>query len=419
MLRSNRFMFPAVARSVVAALAAALLIFHAPIHAQDAATEVRALWVVRTTLTSPAAIGAMVAAAKAGGFNTLLVQIRGRGDAYFQHGLEPRPPSLDAQPAFDPLATTIERAHEVGLQVHAWVNVNLVAGVNELPSPRGHIVYRHPEWLMVPKALAADLAGVDPRSPGYLGSLARYVRGQANEVEGLYLSPVSPGAAEYTTAVVRDVAERYAVDGIHLDYIRYPRDDFDYGRETLLAYRASFGPELSPADRRRYDARAEAGEPLIYTQAFPERWRAFRAARLTALVTSLRHTLKTVRPAALVSVAVVPDAQEAATRRLQDWRHWLDRGLVDVVCPMAYTADAAVFASQIALARQIAGTHPLWAGIGAYRLTRDQIVDNVQTARRLGVGGVILFSYDSLADPAHGPGYLSQVGRAAFPGGTE
>jgi hypothetical protein len=86
---------------------------------------------------------------------------------------------------------------------------------------------------------------------------------------------------------------------------------------------------------------------------------------------------------------------------------------------MAYTADAAVFASQIALARQIAGTHPLWAGIGAYRLTRDQIVDNVQTARRLGVGGVILFSYDSLADPAHGPGYLSQVGRAAFPGGTE
>src|SRR5258705_267851 len=141
----------------------------------------------------------------------------------------------------------------------------------------------------VPRALATDLAGMDPRSPGYLGRLARYVRGQSNEIEGLYLSPVSAGAVEYTTAVVRDIAERYAVDGMHLDYIRYPRDDFDYGQDTLGAFRASFGPELAAADRRRYDARMAAGEPLIYTQAFPERWRTFRAARLTALGTSLRH----------------------------------------------------------------------------------------------------------------------------------
>jgi uncharacterized lipoprotein YddW (UPF0748 family) len=99
---------------------------------------------------------------------------------------------------------------------------------------------------------------------------------------------------------------------------------------------------------------------------------------------------------------------------LQDWRAWVDTGLVDVVCPMAYTTDPAVFAAQIAAARQIAGAHPLWAGIGAYRLSSAQIVENVQAARRLGVGGIILFSYDSLADSAHGPGYVAQVGRAAF-----
>ena len=43
-----------------------------------------------------------------------------------------------------------------------------------------------------------------------------------------------------------------------------------------------------------------------------------------------------------------------------------------------------------------------------------QIVENVQAARRSGVGGIILFSYDALADATHGPGYVSQVGRAAF-----
>ena len=62
----------------------------------------------------------------------------------------------------------------------------------------------------------------------------------------------------------------------------------------------------------------------------------------------------------------------------------------------------------------LAGTHPLWAGIGAYRLSPSQIVENVQAARRLGVTGMILFSYDSLTGPTRGPEYLSQVGRAAF-----
>ena len=99
----------------------------------------------------------MISSAKAGGFNTLLVQIRGRGDAYFQGGSEPRPAALAAQPSFDPLELTITRAHEVGLQVHAWVNVNLIASVNLPPADRGHVMHRHPEWLMVPRALAPEL----------------------------------------------------------------------------------------------------------------------------------------------------------------------------------------------------------------------------------------------------------------------
>jgi len=401
----------AALRRAIAAIAASLILTIPPAHAQD---EVRALWVVRTTLTSPTAIATMVAAAKNGGFNTLLVQVRGRGDAYFQQGIEPRPASLAAQPAFDPLATTIARAHEAGLQVHAWINVNLIASAADLPAAREHVIYRHPEWLMVPRALADELSNVDPRSPGYIGRLARYARAQSAEVEGLYLSPVSPESVTYTTSVVRDIARRYEVDGVHLDYIRYPTSDFDYSHDTLAAFRGSVTPDLGAADQHRYDARAAAGEPLVYTQAFPERWRAFRAARLTTLLTSLRAGVRSVRPAAIVSVAVIPDPHEAVTHRLQDWRGWLDTGLIDVICPMAYTTDAGIFASQIAAAKQVTGSHPLWAGIGAFRLSAEQIVGNAQTARRLGVGGIILFSYDSLADSSHGPGYVSQVGRAAF-----
>src|SRR5712692_1383076 len=67
--------------------------------------EVRALWVVRTTLTSPEKIRKMVETAAAAGFNTLVVQVRGRGDAYYRSRWEPRAVELkDQPPDFDPLA---------------------------------------------------------------------------------------------------------------------------------------------------------------------------------------------------------------------------------------------------------------------------------------------------------------------------
>src|SRR5262249_9766377 len=145
-----RYMTQIVARraaGVVAAAFAVAAIATARAYARD---EVRALWVVRTSLTSPQAIDAMVGAAQQSGFNTLLGPVRGRGDSFFLNGIEPRPPALTSQPSFDPLAETIAKAHARGLAVHAWINVNLVAGT-DVPASRAHVAYRHPEWLMVPR----------------------------------------------------------------------------------------------------------------------------------------------------------------------------------------------------------------------------------------------------------------------------
>jgi uncharacterized lipoprotein YddW (UPF0748 family) len=381
------------------------------LHAAD--NDVRALWVVRTTLTSPAAIEAMVRTARDAGFNTLLVQVRGRGDAFYASRIEARAAQLPPQSTFDPLAETLRLAHQAGLRVHAWVNVNLISNVGELPAARDHVIYRHPEWLMVPSEIAPDLVRVNPRRPEYLERLVQYVRTQLNEIEGLYVSPLNPDAADYTVSVIRDIVRRYPVDGIHLDYIRYPRDDFDYSPFALAAFRRDALRDLSSADRRRYDDRLR-DEPLIYTQAFPERWHMFREAHLTRLVEQIRRAVKSARSSALLSAAVVPDHNEAAAQRMQNWRLWLDRDLLDVICPMAYTIDAGRFVSQVANVRAIAGSKPVWAGIGAYRLTSPQIAANVQAARKLGADGVVLFSYDSLIDPAHGTDYLAQVAREAF-----
>ena len=57
---------------------------------------------------------------------------------------------------------------------------------------------------------------------------------------------------------------------------------------------------------------------------------------------------------------------------------------------------------------------PVWAGIGAYRLSSSQTIENIETARRLGADGIVLFSYDSITRAPYGTDYLSSVGRGAF-----
>jgi uncharacterized lipoprotein YddW (UPF0748 family) len=379
------------------------------------APEIRALWVLRTSLSTPASIAALVRSAHEHGFNTLLVQVRGRGDAYYVGGPEPRAAELHRQPAdFDPLATVLDAAHASGLRVHAWVNVNLVASAVDVPSAREHLVHRHPEWLMVPRDIAQELATIAPDSPAYAGKLARWTRAQTGEIEGLYSSPVVPQAVSHTIAVVRGLAHRYALDGVHFDYARYPSERFDYSRAAIREFRASVRPGLAPEVRRELDARASA-DLFAYPDGMPAEWRAFRVARMTELVSRLAAAVKQERPAVTVSVAAAPDIQEAHDRRLQDWRSWLERGLVDAVCPMAYTPEAVRFAEQIGAAGKVVGGQAIWAGIGAYRLTPAQTIENIQTARRLGAGGIILFSYDSMTNPRQSAtDYLGLVSRAAF-----
>jgi uncharacterized lipoprotein YddW (UPF0748 family) len=123
--------------------------------------EVRALWVTRGALTTPAAIAQMVRAAQSGGFNTLVVQVRGRGDAYYRSALEPRASDLTSQKDFDPLAATLAHAHRAGITVHAWVSVNLVSSAVTVPTAAQHVIRRHPEWLMVPRELAGDMFTTD------------------------------------------------------------------------------------------------------------------------------------------------------------------------------------------------------------------------------------------------------------------
>jgi uncharacterized lipoprotein YddW (UPF0748 family) len=401
----------------MAALAAVSCAPPAPVRPLPKPAEVRALWVVRHTLDHPDSARAMVRRAQAAGFNTLIVQVRGRGDAFYRARWEPRAASLDDR-GYDPLALVVREAHRRGLAVHAWLNTHLVANADSLPTDRSHIIYTRPDLLAVPRSLARRLYDMDPYDPAYVEALAEYARENRNRVEGLYTSPAAAEVKEHIYSIWMDIVENYDVDGMHFDYVRYPAPEYDYSRVALDRFRRWLLPQLPDSVAARFAAPAEA-DPLVYTDSFPAAWDRFRREQITSLVERIYYGVKKRRPRVTVSAAVFANAEDAYANRFQDWRGWLQLGILDVAAPMAYTPDTEVFRAQIALAVEAAGPSRVWAGIGAYRNTVEGTLEKIRVARELGTGGFILFSYDFAA---HAPGtpdgrnYLELVGERAADG---
>lgn len=388
-----------------------------PVRPVRAFREVRGLWVVRWTMTSESQVREMVADAAASGFNTLIVQVRGRGDAFYRSDLEPRAESLEGPADFDPLELTIEEAHRRGMAVHAWVNTHLVWGPTAPPKSPDHLVNAHPEWLAVPRPLARDLYDMDPRDPRYYAALRKYAEDRPETVEGIYTSPSDPGVRARVRDVWMDLVDRYDLDGVHLDYIRYPSADFDYSHGSLQRFRDWALSRVSAARRAQIDEAARLN-PLAWTTALPTEWDEYRRQQITSLVADIYHHVKAKRPELVVSAAVVPDPETAYGQRFQDWQGWLKSGILDIAVPMAYTPDSGRFQALIRSARSAAGSRErVWAGIGAYMNTLDGTVDEIDLARDEDAGGVVLFSYDWAAGDGRGTAadpFLQRLGRERF-----
>jgi len=380
---------------------------------------VRALWVVRTTLTSPERIQQLVNSAADNGFNTLIVQIRGRGDAYYKSRVEPRAIELKDQPAtFDPLALTISEAHRRGLKVHAWLNTSLLANLDALPADPTHVYNKHPEWLAVPKPVAAELFNMSPRDPVYRQKIVEWSKANRAELEGIYTGPANPKVKQHIYNIWMDVLKHYRVDGLHFDYVRFASPDFDYSRTSLEKFHVWLKPQLNESERRELK-KAQKQNPLAAAEIFPAKFADFQRAQVTALVERIYRAVKKRRPEVLVSAAVFANDENAYTRRFQDWRRWLQMGILDVACPMAYTTDTAVFQKQIEVATTTAhgAKRQVWAGIGAYRIPSESAVEKINVARSLNAEGFILFSYDFTARPSElnpDGAYLERIRRAVF-----
>ncbi|MCX7992360.1 MAG: family 10 glycosylhydrolase [Fimbriimonadales bacterium] len=360
--------------------------------------EARALWVVRTSMVSPDSVERVVQLATRYGFNALFVQVRGRGDAYYRSSYEPRAEALAGQPAdFDPLGYLLRCAEGAGLQVHAWLNVFYVWSQPQAPRSRQHVVSRSPNWI------ARDAQN-------------RYQMTTAGRVEGVYLCPSNPNVRTHLLKVFGEVAERYPqLDGLHLDYVRYPYEGYCYCAGCRARFRQAVQERVSESRRAELDRRASGRNPLAWIQAFPAEWSDWRREQVSTFVRAFSRQSRRINPNLILSAAVWPDPALAAQHKLQDWLYWLRSDWLDTVLPMAYDKDTAVVQRQAARVVEQAQGRPVIVGIGAWQIPPQSAVNKIRTVRRQGARGFSLFSYDAITQNGTSETYLCQIEREVNP----
>lgn len=279
-------------------------------------TSMRAFWLAPSSMSSTLTIRRAISTAVSSGYDAVIA-----------------PLAIDAggdTDTFDAAAELLREARERGMAAHLSVNVNLAAVAGELPAARDHVIYQHPEWLMVPRQIAAEMLKIDPRSPAYLGQIARWTRANVDRVDGLYVSPLDPAAGAYLATAVIAALSKYAADGVYLDAVEFPGEDFDYSRHAMELFRNRIRSVMSVVERARLDE-IEAIDPFAYAEEFPDEWRRFRESALTDLLERVRSGLTGRTPPVSIAAGARSDSDAALKEHFQAWRTWLDRGIVDRV----------------------------------------------------------------------------------------
>ncbi len=338
---------------------------HAGLPSGGPKREVRAVWIATAAgLDWPrtqdrgeqqSSLKKIVEDLKAAHFNTILFQVRPRGDAYYQSSYEPWAENLTGtlgtDPGWDPLAFLIRAAHAAGIEVHAWFNLYKVRGLSPVPqSVPPHPSRRFPAWIH-------DVDG-----------------------EG-WLDPGIPEVREYLLRVSLELVRRYDLDGINFDFIRYPGKNFP-DDETYYHY--GHGRDRNDWRRSNIDRFVSA----FYDSAM-----------------RLKPMLKVgSAPLGVFNTGSGESGGGALNSYYQDSRAWLLNGKHDYLVPQLYwnlgaTRDDPDFAALLHSWKSASSGRQLWAGIAAYKPeVMRELAAQIDSSRAIGFDGQAFFRYEHVRD---------------------
>ncbi|MGQ9588873.1 MAG: glycoside hydrolase family 10 protein [Planctomycetota bacterium] len=206
--------------------------------------------------------------------------------------------------------------------------------------------------------------------------------------EVTWLCPSHPENFSLEVRSMLEVAERYLVDGLHFDYIRYPDEEKCTCDGCRKRFEDARGKKVAEWPRDVLPGGRDRGE-----------YEEFRRAQISRLVRAVSEEARRTRPGIRVSAAVFSNWPRCRDSIGQDWVRWAEEGLLDFVCPMDYTASSGAFRARVRIQRDaLRGRIPFYPGIGASApgLPADVVIDQVRTAREEEAPGFVIFNFDGV-----------------------
>jgi len=320
---------------------------------------IQGMWVVRWEIPDVPSALKMVEDAARYGITDIFLQVYARGEVLYPSSFIPRFEELRTRE--DLLSLVLEEAHKRGIRVHAWLNLFYTWSQAPFPPHSHHITRKYPQWFV------ADRTG---------RSIFTYSIDELKKkgLPGYFTSPFSD-IYEYLLKMVKEVLS-YPVDGIHLDYVRYPAPYFGYELPARNYFYSRYGVDFFQ-------------DPLISFfnhRALEKMHMEEKKKRITELVREIRKLSR----GKILSVACLPDPEEAE-RLGQDWVGWLKEGLIDYAVPMTYTASPEWFRKRIKKYPR----DKVLPGIGGYLTDCSIVKKEIKITKDMGFKGWVIFSYGS------------------------
>ena len=258
---------------------------------------------------------------------------------------------------FDSLTYFISEAHKRGIKVFGYL-----AALYGTSDPRGislpgSIAYEHPEWFA---------SGPDPNMPKFP-------------------DPANPEVVDFTVRAYVELATRYDLDGIGLDYIRYPSGtslNFDENNRRQILER--FGIDIK-----------KEGLGIWKDPEMRSKIRQYRAEKVGHIIKLVRDTVKAERPDMTLMACLISELDDARDLYGQNWERsseWLE-----YATPMNYgdrSLDEAMLAHQRDVCKKNKAIYiPAIGGMPPVhqKWTISTWAERVALQRKIGCDGIIIY----------------------------
>jgi uncharacterized lipoprotein YddW (UPF0748 family) len=363
-----------------------LLLFILSIFVSLSSEEIRGIWVIRWEVDQPMKVFQMMKDLDKFDINTIYVQVYARCEAMYPSKIVPRSTELMNAPfGYDPLDLIIKQGHRNGYEVHAWINLYYAWSHAPFPLSEEHIINKHPEWII------GNEKGVSLRT-------FTVEEIKAMGLEGYFLEPGNPQVRDHLRKVAREIVENYDVDGLHMDYCRFPRDDYGYDIGARVNFmRETYVDPFKLLDHS--EIREEFGSGAVFD--VQQKWNDWRRNQVTLTVKQIYEDVKEIKPEIDVSVAVIGDNTYAREDLYQDWVYWANAGYTDYVVPMLYSSDVHWIERKTKDIIRNVGRDKLVVGLGAYLQDNSNLSQEIVTVQGLETRGYLLFSYGGMVEKGY------------------